>query len=133
MIPAILIFAVISVPPAIKVIAVSVSVYAALQGLKNVPVFTQYLTGWWAILFNFVLSAVGLIVTLTPQELYTQTTLNLVIGLLMTSLAAAGIHGTVKSQQPPTVLATTPPDGKVKEVPATLVPNDPADKPIPKQ
>ena len=117
----------VSIPPAAKVVAIAVIVYPLVQGLKKVSFLAPYLTGWKSMVLNFILGAIGVIVTVAPDQLYTLATL---YQILDATGIAAGIHGTVKSLTPPTVLAETPPDGKVKEVPATLVPNDPAAIPV---
>lgn len=117
-----------TVPPAAKTLAVVAVVYGVLQLLKKVPVLTQYITGWWAIALNIVLSVCGLLVTIPPSQLYSTNTLNSIFTAVLAILSSAGIHGTVKSLkslQAPQVLATVPPDPNPKEVPATLVPNDP--------
>lgn len=116
-----------NIPPAVSVLAVTATVYGVLQGLKKIPVLTPYLTGWVAIAFNVLLSIGGLLITIPANQLYTTSTL---IALLTTVLSAAGVHGTVSALSKPTVLAATPPTGEVKEVPATLVPNDPGNVPL---
>jgi hypothetical protein len=112
-----------SLPPAAKVLAVMGSVYGLLFGLKKIPALTPYLTGTVAIALNVVTTVLGLLLALPAEQLYTSNTLVLIV---TTVLGSAGIHGTVKAMSPPQVLATHPPDPTVKEVPATLVPIDPA-------
>ena len=118
---------VLSIPPAAKVLAVIAVVYPVIQLLKKVPALTPYLTGWVAVGLNAVLTACGLLLTIPPDQLYTTNTL---ITLLTAILGAAGVHGTVASFSTPTMLGTTPPATQIKEVPAKLVPENPADKPV---
>jgi hypothetical protein len=125
-----LFFLAITIPPAVKTLAVIAAVYGVLQGLKKIPVLTQYLTGWWAIGFNVVFSILGQLVVIPANQLYTANTLNIILTVLTTVLSAAGIHGTIKSMSAPQMLASFPPDPQVKEVPATLVPDDPAAVPV---
>jgi hypothetical protein len=113
-------------PPAAKTLAVVTLIYGLVQGIKKIPVLTPYITGWVAVALNLVLQVCGFFVTIPADQLYTSNTLTLIInGLVLPYLASAGIHGTIKSFSQPQVLAQTPPDGKVREVDATLVPNDP--------
>lgn len=112
-----------TIPPAAKVLAIVASVYGIIQTLKKVPGVTQYLTGWVAVVVNIALSVGGLMLAIPPDQLYTSNTAVL---LITTILGSAGVHGTVKSMSEPTVLATVPPSTTVKEVPATLVPKNPA-------
>lgn len=118
-------FIVLTIPPAVKTLAVIVAVYGVLQGLKKIPVLTQFLTGWKAVAFNVVFSVLGQLAVIPADQLYTQNTLNIIVGVLTTVLSAAGLHGTIRSMSGPTVLATVPSGPVVKEVPATLVPSDP--------
>ena len=94
----ILLFA-ITIPPAAKVLAVAVLVYAVMQAAKQSPWLSPYLTGWLAVAINVILTILG-VVTVTPaDQLYTMATLQAV---LITVLSAAGIHGTVsKVVMPP--------------------------------
>jgi hypothetical protein len=119
---AILAFAV-SIPPAAKTLAVIAAVYGLVQGLKQIPALTPYVTGWIAVALNVLFTVCGALVVIPANQLYTTSTLLL---LVTTFLSAAGVHGTVKSLSAPQVLAQTPPDGEVKKVPASLVPDDPA-------
>lgn len=112
----------VTIPPAAKVLAVMGAVYAVISALKKVPALTQYMTGTVAIIVNVVVTVLGLLIAVPAQDLYTTNTLVLV---LTTALGAAGIHGTQKAMSSPQVLATVPPDPTVREVPATLVPDDP--------
>jgi hypothetical protein len=122
-----------TIPPAAKTLAVVVAVYGVLQGLKKIPALTAFLTGWKAVAFNVVFSVVGQLAVIPAGQLYTTDTLNSIIQTIIMVLSAAGIHGTVRSFSAPTMQATTPPDTKVKEVPAELVPKDPADIPVKKE
>lgn len=116
-----------SVPPAAKVLAIVGSVYGILQGLKKIPALTQYLTGWLAVAVNVALTVCGLLVAIPADQLYTANTALLLVTAI---LGSAGVHGTVKSMSSPTVLATIPPSSAVKEVPATLIPDNPAAVPV---
>jgi putative copper export protein len=111
-----------TIPPAAKALAVIGAVYGLIQGAKKIPAVTPYLTGWVAVAVNVILTACGLLLTIPPDQLYTTNTALL---LLTTILGAAGVHGTVASFTPPQILASVPPSTQVKEVPATLVPDDP--------
>ena len=111
-----------AIPPAAKVLAISGSVYGILLAAKKIPALTQYLTGWLAIAINVALSVLGLVIAIPADQLYTTNT---ALTLLTVALGAAGVHGTVKSMSEPQVLATIPPSTQVKEVPATLVPDNP--------
>lgn len=113
----------INLPPATSALAIIGAIYATIQGLKKIPRLTQYLTGWWAVGLNAALAVCGELIVVPADQLYTVNTLLL---LITTILGAAGVHGTVKSMSPPTVLATVPPSTQVKEVPATLEPVNPA-------
>jgi hypothetical protein len=119
---AVLVAVTLNIPPAAKVLAVIGAVYGILQAAKRIPALTKYLTGWVAIAVNVLLSAGGLLIAIPADQLYTQSTL---LALITTVLSAAGIHGTVSAMSQPQVLATVPPSTQVKEVPATLVPDDP--------
>ncbi len=81
-----------TVPPAARVLAVSVVVYGLLQAAKKIP--GVQLSGYWAISFNVLLSALGVVVVQPADQLYTMSTLYLVAQAIG---AAAGIHGTVKA------------------------------------
>jgi hypothetical protein len=118
----------ITVPPAAKVLAVVAVIYPLIQGLKKIPALTPYLKGWWAIALNVALTICGDLIVVPADQLYTTNTL---LALVTGALASAGVHGTISSLLPPTVLATIPPDPQVKEVPATLEPVNPAAVPVP--
>ena len=120
------------IPPAAKVVAAFILIYALMFGLKKIPALVPYLQGWLAIVVNIVLAVASLFVPpsgIQPSQLYTMSTgmavINAILTAITTSAAAAGIHGTIKSMSQPTVLATVPPSTQVKEVPATLVPDNP--------
>ncbi len=117
------------IPPAAKVLAVSASVYAILLAAKKIPAFTSFLQGWVAIAFNVALTVGGLVIAIPAGQLYTTNT---AVTLVTAALAAAGVHGTVKSLSQPTILASVPPSTQVKEVPATLVPENPVAVPVDK-
>lgn len=121
-----------TVPPAAKVVAAFLLIYAAMFGLKKIPALVPYLQGWVAVAVNILLAVASLFVPpsgIQPSQLYTMSTgmavINAILTAITTSAAAAGIHGTIKSLSKPTVLATVPPSIKVKEMQATLVPDDP--------
>lgn len=88
----------ITVPPAAKVLAIVAVVYPLIQGLKKIKTLTPYIKGWWAVALNVVLSALGLLVTIPANQLYTTNT---AIALLTAVLAAAGVHGTVSTLSKP--------------------------------
>jgi hypothetical protein len=83
-----------TVPPAAKVLAIVAIVYPLIQGLKKIPTLTPYIQGWWAVGLNVVLSALGLLITVPSDQLYTTNT---ALALLTVILSAAGVHGTVSS------------------------------------
>ena len=122
MLLAVLILVAFTIPPAAKVLAVIAAVYPIVQGLKKVPAFTAFLTGWKAVALNVLLTVCGLLIAVPADQLYTTNT---AILLLTTILGSAGVHGTVVSMSAPQVLATIPPDPQVREVPATIEPVDP--------
>lgn len=103
-----------TVPPAAKVIAVSVVVYAVIQALKRVPALTPYLTGWVAVILNAAFSALGVVIVTPADQLYSQGTLNAILQAVVGVLSASGIHGMTKSlggpKDPP---AQAPPAQKV--------------------
>lgn len=122
----------ISVPPEAKVVAAFLLIYALMFGLKKIPALVPYLQGWVAIAVNILLAVASLFVPpsgIQPGSLYTMGTgmavINAILTAITTSAAASGIHGAVRSLSQPTVLATVPPSTQVKEVPATLVPDNP--------
>jgi hypothetical protein len=119
-----------TIPPAAKVLAVASTVYLAVQALKKIPALTPYLKGWWAVGLNLIFSVAGALITIPPAQLYTTDTANSIITIIVGTLAASGIHGTVSSMSQPQVLATIPPSTQVKEVPATLEPVNPAAVPV---
>jgi len=84
---------VLAIPPAAKVLAIVAVVYPLIQGLKRVPALTPHLSGWVAIALNVLLSGLGVLVTVPAAQLYSTDTL---AALVTVSLAAAGVHGTVK-------------------------------------
>ena len=108
-----------TIPPAAKVLAIAALVYAVIQGVKQIPALTPYLTGWVAIGVNVALTATGLLIAIPADQLYTMNTL---MALVTACLTAAGVHGTVSAMSPPQMLVTTPPATQVHEAPATLQP-----------
>jgi len=81
----------------IKLLAIAGSVYAILQVVKQVfPV-----AGLGAVILNIVLSALGVVVLIKPDSLFSLPTLTAVA---IAAIGAAGAHGTIKSfagTQPP--------------------------------
>jgi hypothetical protein len=74
----------------VKILTISASVYAILQGAKKfIP-----LSGIWAVVFNVFVSALGVVIALKPEDLFSVQTLS---ALLLAGLAAAGVHGTARS------------------------------------
>jgi len=74
----------------LKLLAISGSVYAILQVAKQVfP-----LAGLWAVLFNVVLSILGVAVVIRPEDLFSLPTFTAVA---IAAITAAGAHGTIKS------------------------------------
>ena len=84
----------VTVPPAAKVLAIVAVVYPFIQGLKKIPALTPYIQGWVSIALNAALSALGLLITIPADQLYTTNT---ALALLTAILSAAGIHGTVSN------------------------------------
>lgn len=80
-----------SIPPAAKVIAIAATVYAILQAVKKA---IPQLNGWYSVALNVVLSAIGVVVAVPADQLYTVATLTTLITAVA---AAAGIHGTVQN------------------------------------
>jgi hypothetical protein len=90
-------FVMVAVPAAAKVLAVSVTVYAVLQAAKQSDWVAQYLQGWVAIGFNVMLTAFGVVIVVPADQLYTLATVqNILIAVLMSS----GIHGLGRSVGP---------------------------------
>ena len=104
---ALILFVALTIPPAAKVLAIAVAVYALLQGLKKAPWFNDLLVGWWSVVFNVAFSIIGVIVVTPVDQLYTITTLTQIMTAVGTS---AGIHGTVTlMKQKAEEQAQTPP------------------------
>jgi hypothetical protein len=102
---AILMFALLTAPPAAQVLAVIVAVYGLIQGLKQIPALKPWITGWKAVLLNGLLTAGGLLVTIPADQLYT---LNTLLSLVATMAGSAGIHGTVTALSKPTPAPAKP-------------------------
>lgn len=99
---AIFILAVLSLPPAVKTLAVLGFVYGIIQILKQSTVLAPYITGWKATALNAVLSLLGLLVVIPADQLYSLSTLGTTITTwLGIVLGAAGIHGTVSKLSGP--------------------------------
>lgn len=73
-----------------RIVVVAGSLCTILQLLKR---FLPSVNGWVAVALNFVLSASGILAITRPDQIWTVATWQNVI---VTSLAAAGIHGTTK-------------------------------------
>ena len=91
-------FGAINLPPAAATLAVIVTVYGVLQGLKKIPALWPYITGWKAIALNGLLTAAALLATIPAEQLYTTNTL---LALVTTMAGSAGIHGTVTAMNKP--------------------------------
>jgi hypothetical protein len=74
-----------------KILGIAGAVYAVLQVAKKI---FPSLSGWWALGLNFALSVLGVLVTVTPDNLFSVDTL---MAVLTAIAASAGIHGTVKN------------------------------------
>lgn len=92
MILVVLVAVTLTVPPAAKVLAISVAVYGVLQALKRMPWFNNLLKGWWSVAFNVLFSIVGVVAVSPAGDLYSMDT---VIRIIQAIGTAAGIHGTV--------------------------------------
>jgi len=79
-------------PPAAKILAIAVLVYGILQILKQSPLIGPYITGSVAAALNLVLNALGALVAIPSDQLYTTNSLLII---LTAALGSAGIHGTV--------------------------------------
>lgn len=79
-------------PPAAKILAIAVAVYGVLQILKQSPLIGQYISGPIAAALNLVLNALGAMVAIPSDQLYTA---NSFLIILTAALGSAGIHGTV--------------------------------------
>jgi hypothetical protein len=119
----------VTLPPAAKVLAIVALVYPIIQALKRIPALTAYLTGWWAIALNVLLSAGGILIEVPADQLYTTNTL---LALVTAILGAAGIHGTVSAMSRPQMLVTTPPATQPHEADAVLQPKSPGDVALPR-
>jgi len=116
-----------TLPPAAKTLAVVVTVFGVLQAIKRNAWANQYLvSGWKAVAFNVIFTAFGTWAVLPANDLYDPAVItNTLLQALLSAMASAGIHGTVQALGTPTVVATTPPDTTLQNVPAHLEPNDP--------
>lgn len=84
-----------TVPAAAKTLGVIVFVFAALQILKQWSVLQAWLSGWKAVLFNAIFSALGLLVAIPAADLYNWNTIGATFLQWLTIMTgAAGIHGT---------------------------------------
>jgi len=74
----------------VKILAISGSVYLILQAVK-----TQFnLSGILAVILNVVISGLGVVTVIKPEDLFSLPT---VTTLAIAALTAAGAHGTVRS------------------------------------
>jgi hypothetical protein len=83
-----------TVPPAAKILTIAVIVYGVLQTLKQSPLIGPYISGWVAIALNVILNALGAMVAIPSDQLYTTNSL---LTILTAALGSAGIHGTVST------------------------------------
>jgi hypothetical protein len=81
-----------TIPTAAKMLAILTLVYGILQIVKKSPLIGPYINGWVAIALNLVLNALGAIIVISPDQLYTTNSL---LVILTAALGSAGIHGTV--------------------------------------
>lgn len=86
-----LLFFVTTLLPAAKTLIVIGAVFTVLQSAKLSPWLGKYIYGWRSLAINILLTALGLLMTIPAQNLYTLNTLILVI---TATLGSAGIHGT---------------------------------------
>lgn len=92
---AILVALTLTVPPAVKVIAVSAFVYGLIQALKQAPLLKPYLkNNYVQIALNVALNIAGVLAVTPADQLYTLDTL---MKILQSFTAAAGIHGTIQA------------------------------------
>lgn len=89
---AILLLITFTLPPAAKIISISVAVYALIQLLKQAPQLAPYLTGWRSLAVNTAFCVVGVVAITPPDQLYTFAT---VMQIAQALGGAAGIHGTI--------------------------------------
>jgi hypothetical protein len=75
----------------VKILAIAGSVYAVLQAVKQ---YLYPVSGLGAVILNIVLSGLGVLVGIKPEDLFS---LNTLTTLAIAGISAAGIHGTVKS------------------------------------
>jgi hypothetical protein len=78
-----------------KILGIAGAVYAVLQVAKKI---FPALSGWWALGLNIALSVAAVLVTVTPENLFSVDTL---VAVLTAIAASAGIHGTVKNLSAP--------------------------------
>lgn len=83
-----------ALPPAARTLAVAGSVYGIMFAAKKNNWVCQYINGWLAVTFNFVLTVLGLIVVVPAEQLYT---LNTFTAVVVGVLSSSGIHGMSKS------------------------------------
>lgn len=88
---AVLLVFVLSTATSAKILGIAGAVYAVLQVAKKI---FPALSGWWALGLNFALSVLAVLVTVTPDNLFSMDTL---VAVLTAIAASAGIHGTVKN------------------------------------
>lgn len=79
-----------TLPSPALVIAVACIVVPLIQLTKRIA---PALGGWYALALNFTLSALGVVITTPPDQLYTVTT---ALAILQATGIASGIHGTSK-------------------------------------
>ena len=86
-----------------KILGIAGAVYAILQVAKKI---FPALSGWWALGMNIGLSVAAVLVTVTPENLFSVDTL---VAVLTAIAASAGIHGTVKNLSAPASPAPSAP------------------------
>lgn len=94
-----------TVPTPVKALAIAAAVYAILQAAKASPWLGKYITGWWALILNGLLTVLAFIATVPAAQLYTWGTVEAIV---LTILGGAGIHGSVQNL---VVKSKTPPAG----------------------
>jgi hypothetical protein len=82
------------VPPAARTLAIAGSVYGIMFAAKKNDWVCQYINGWLAVGFNFILTVLGLLVVVPAEQLYT---LNTFTAIVVGVLSSSGIHGMSKA------------------------------------
>lgn len=87
----------------VKLIAVAGTVYGLVQLVKK---YFPKISGPYAVLVNVLFSVTGVLMVAQPGDLKTPAFWS---SLVMTALAAAGVHGTVRSALTPPATDPAPP------------------------